>query len=111
MLIPGAAPVVVGVNGTAAGLAAVRLAAREAVARGLELRVVHAFTWPHPRRADEDYASARHAAAHVVDQAVNTAKRSTPGVRVSESLIDGVPIRVLLQLSRAAELLVVGDDC
>ena len=35
MQIPGAAPVVVGVNGTAAGLAAVRLAAREAVVTGI----------------------------------------------------------------------------
>lgn len=111
MQIPGAAPVVVGVNGTAAGLAAVRLAAREAVARGLELRIVHAFTWPKPRRgASEEYAPARHAAAGIVDEAVAVAARSTPGVRVTGSLIDGVPIRVLLQQSRAAELLVVGDD-
>ena len=112
MLVRGAAPVVVGVNGTSAGLAAVRLAAREAVARGLELRVVHAFTWPNPRRGgnDQDYAPARHAAAHFVEEAVTTATRSTPGVRVSGSLIDGVPIRVLLQQSRTAELLAVGDD-
>lgn len=111
MQIPGAAPVIVGVNGTAAGLAAVRLAAREAVARGLELRIVHAFTWPKPGRgASEEYAPARHAAAGIVDEAVAVAARSTPGVRIIGSLIDGIPIRVLLQQSRAAELLVVGDD-
>ncbi len=44
MRIPDTAPVVVGVTGSSAGLAAVRLAAREAVSRGRPLRVVHAFT-------------------------------------------------------------------
>ena len=38
MRTPSATPVVVGVNGTSAGLAAVRLGAREAVARGREAR-------------------------------------------------------------------------
>jgi nucleotide-binding universal stress UspA family protein len=112
MQIPGETPVVVGVNGTAAGLAAVRLGAREAVARGRELRVVHAFTWPRRRfgGSDLEYAPARHAAGLLVEQAVTTARRSTPGVHVSGLLIDGVPVRVLLQLSRSADLIVLGDD-
>jgi nucleotide-binding universal stress UspA family protein len=110
MQIPGEAPVVVGANGTAAGLAAVRLAAREAVARGRELRVVHAFTWPKRGAADLEYAPARHAAARIVEQAVTTARRSTPGAHVSGTLVDGLPARVLLQLSRGADLIVLGDD-
>jgi nucleotide-binding universal stress UspA family protein len=110
MQIPGEAPVVVGVNGTAAGLAAVRLAAREAVARGRELRVVHAFTWPKRGAPDLEYAPARHAAALFVDQAVTMASRSTPGAHVSGILVDGLPGRVLLQLSRNVELIVLGDD-
>jgi nucleotide-binding universal stress UspA family protein len=110
MQIPGEAPVVVGVNGTAAGLAAVRLAAREAVARGRELRVVHAFTWPRRGSAEQEYAPARHAAAYIVDHAVTTARRSTPGVHVSGVLVDGLAGRVLLQLSRNADLVVLGDD-
>jgi nucleotide-binding universal stress UspA family protein len=112
MQIPGAAPVVVGVNGTAAGLAAVRLAAREAVARGRELRVVHAFTWPSHRYGptDQEYAPARHAAGRIVEQAITIARRSSPPVRVSGYLIDGLPVRVLLQQSHTAELLLLGDD-
>ena len=110
MRIPDTSPVVVGVTGSSAGLAAVRLAAREAVSRGRLLRVVHAFTWPHPRSPDDDYADARRAAARVIDAAVATAQRSTPGVRVTGQLVDGVPARVLVQLSRRAELLVLGDD-
>ncbi|KUL29939.1 universal stress protein [Actinoplanes awajinensis] len=107
MQIPNRPPVVVGVTGTAAGLAAVRLAAREAVSRGTSLSVVHAFTWTESEVA---WASARHAAAHVVEAAVATAQRSTPGVDVRGQLVDGPAGRVLRKLSRTAVLLVLGDD-
>jgi nucleotide-binding universal stress UspA family protein len=112
MRTPSAPPVVVGVNGTSAGLAAVRLGAREAVARDRKLRVVHAFTWPDNRagQAPRGYAVARREAAKIVDAAIATAQRSTPGVRVTGALVDGLPIRVLLQLSRTAEMLILGDD-
>jgi nucleotide-binding universal stress UspA family protein len=103
---------VVGVNGTAAGLAAVRLGAREAVARGRKLRVVHAFTWPDQRfGADsQTYDQARREASRVVERAVAAAQRFTPGVRVSATITDGQPVRVLLQQSRTAELLVLGGE-
>jgi nucleotide-binding universal stress UspA family protein len=112
MRIPGRAPVVVGVSGSAAGLAAVRLAAREAVARDRELRVLHAFSWPRPPHHHEPvlYAPARREASRVVAQAVATAQRSTPRVRVAGVLVDGPPTRVLLQQSRTAEVLIIGDD-
>ena len=106
---PSASPVVVGVSGTSAGLAAVRLAAREAVSRGRQLRVVHAFTWPNPSD-NQDYDHARRAASRVVEEAVATAQRSTPGVRVTGQLVDGLPDRILLRLSHSAALLVLGDD-
>jgi nucleotide-binding universal stress UspA family protein len=112
MRIPSEAPIVVGVNGTAAGLAAVRLAAREAVARGRDLRVVHAFTWPSGLHGAEhaEYAAGRRAAAQIVEEAVTTARRSTPYVRVGGFLVDGLPVRALLQQSRTAALLFLGDD-
>ena len=109
---PSPSPVVVGVTGTSAGLAAVRLAAREAVSRGLRLRIVHAFTWPSPQPpgAGPDHDRARRAAKRVISEAVLTAQRSTPGVRVSGQLLDGPAERVLLHQARMAELLVLGDD-
>ncbi|WP_250037893.1 universal stress protein [Paractinoplanes maris] len=109
MLNPSPSPVLVGVNGTSAGLAAVRLAAREAVSRDRELRIVHAFTWSLPGRG-QHADRARSAATQIVDAAVATAQRSTPGVRVQGQLVDGLPDQVLLRLSRTAELLVLGDD-
>ncbi|BCJ40435.1 universal stress protein [Actinoplanes ianthinogenes] len=102
MQIPSRPPVVVGVDGTAAGLAAVRLAAREAVSRGTLLSVVHAFSW--------DEAEARGTASRVVEEAVTTAQRSTPGVDVRGQLVDGPAGRVLRKLSRTATLLVLGAD-
>src|SRR3712207_8783536 len=61
MRTPSAPPVVVGVNGTSAGLAAVRLAAREAVARGVELRVVHAFGDRKSTRLNSSHANISYA--------------------------------------------------
>ncbi len=109
MPIPSPSPVVVGVTGTSAGLAAVRLAAREAVSRDRELRVVHAFTWSSPG-FDQHDDRARGAASQIVDAAVATAQRSTPGVRVTGQLVDGQADQVLLRRGRTAELLVLGDD-
>ncbi len=108
----GTGAVVVGVNGTAAGLAAVRLAARESVARGRPLRVVHAFTWPSydASAGGVPYDLLRDRAAEVLTRAVTTATRSAPAAQVTGQLLDGPPTRVLLQQSRTADLLVLGDD-
>ncbi|ROP34213.1 universal stress protein [Couchioplanes caeruleus] len=112
MQIPGPAPVVVGVNGTAAGLAAARLGAREAVTRGQPLRILHVFAWPGMRYTDDpsDYASARQEAGRIVEEAVATAARSVPGVRGEGLVVDGQPVRELLRRSRTAGLLVLGAD-
>jgi len=112
MRMPDPAPVVVGVNGTSSGLAAARLGAREAVARGRPLRIVHVFTWPGGRFFDDapDWATARHEAGRIVDEAVATAARTVPGVQVEGLLMDGLPVRELLRQSRTADLIVLGDD-
>ncbi|GGL17485.1 universal stress protein [Mangrovihabitans endophyticus] len=111
MRTPGSTPVVVGLSGTAAGVAAVRLGAREAVARGRSLKVVHAFAWagPDTHGGHRDWASARRAATQLTRTALTTARRTSPGVRVVTELLDGSPTRVLVQQSRAADLVVLGD--
>jgi nucleotide-binding universal stress UspA family protein len=112
MRATGTTGVVVGVNGTSAGLAAVRLAARESVARGQPLRVVHAFAWPgyDVPAGGVPYNELRGRAADVLARAVTTATRSAPAATVAGYLVDGPPARVLLQQSRTAVLLVLGDD-
>ncbi|GAA2533551.1 universal stress protein [Winogradskya humida] len=112
MQIPDKAPVVVAVSGSSAGLAAVRLAAREAAARGLTLLVLHAFSWPGTRYTDDppDYGDARHEADQIVNEAMASARRSAPGVPVKGKVADGLAVRELLIQSRRAALLVLGDD-
>jgi nucleotide-binding universal stress UspA family protein len=112
MRMPGPAPIVVGVNGTASGLAAARLGAREAMARGRPLRILHVFSWPGHQGTDDspDWASARHDAGRIVAEAVATASRTVPGVHVEGLLSDGLPVRELLRQSRTADLIVLGDD-
>jgi nucleotide-binding universal stress UspA family protein len=46
----------------------------------------------------------------VVAEAVATATRSTPRVRVAGYLVDGPATRVLVQHSHTAELIILGDD-
>jgi nucleotide-binding universal stress UspA family protein len=104
MQIPTQGPVVVGVGDPATDAAAVRLAAREACSRGRVLQVVHAFTGP----GDAGWGPARRIASHLVEEAVSTAQRSTPGVDARPHLVDGPPGRVLLRLSRGAVLVVLG---
>ena len=104
MRTPDKLPVVVGVSGTAAGLAAARLGAREAVTRGRRLRVINAFS------NEGDFVAARRRATALVDAAVAAARESAPRVRVTGELVDGAPVRVLSQQSRRAEVLVLGGE-
>ncbi|MEV4282414.1 universal stress protein [Actinoplanes xinjiangensis] len=104
MQIPSRGPVVVGVGDPVTDAAAVRLAAREARSRGRVLQVVHAFTGP----GDAGWGPARRIASQLVDEAVSTAQRSTPGVDARPHLVDGSPGRLLLRLSRGAVLVVLG---
>ena len=108
------APVVVGVDGSPASLAAARLAAREARLRGVRLTVAHARpTIPDPfghgsvpPLATEDENDPTHKAAQVVAQAL---QRENPGLTVEVALVDDEPADGLTGLARGAALLVVGS--
>jgi nucleotide-binding universal stress UspA family protein len=100
-------PVVVGVDGSDASLAAVDLAVRMAVERHRPLRVVHAFVWssldlpPEGRLHDE--------AERVVRQAEAYAHGLDPQVRVASEVVVGGAAEVLIQQSREAAMVVLGD--
>lgn len=107
--------VVVGVDGSASGLAVVEVAAREARLRGAELRVVHAFLWPamHPPPGPlplgPPASGIRNMVEHLVAEAVARARATEPEVPVSHAVVTGEPLTVLEAQSRAAELVVVGS--
>ncbi|MEU8001288.1 universal stress protein [Catellatospora sp. NPDC049111] len=106
--------VVVGVDGSASALAAVREAVREATWRGCGLRIVHAFIWPL-MHVDVGASEAvpegglRHDAERVLAEATAAAKAANGRVEVTADLVTGGPAGVLLAAARAAQLLVLGD--
>lgn len=109
------APVVVGVDGSTTGLAAVRLGADAAQRRGRPLRVVHAFVWPKlkvsgkPSPAGPADGGLRHQAEQVVTEAVAEARATAPRVRVDGEVVAGFATAVLVGESTRADLLVIGD--
>ena len=112
MTVPTAKPLVVGVDGSVASQNAVRWAAAEAVARGVELHVVHAFIWPLfqvPLGPTDMAPGLRAAADRILAEAVELARKAEPAVEVSGSVIDGFPFPVLKRASGGADLVVIGS--
>ncbi|WP_250031185.1 universal stress protein [Paractinoplanes maris] len=109
------ARVIVGIDGSEQALNAVRAAAAEASRRAMPLHIVHAFRWPMvrvdtgPVAADMPDSGLENFAAGLLDEAVRTAQAAQPGVRVTKALIDGPAAPVLIEASRGAALLVLGD--
>jgi nucleotide-binding universal stress UspA family protein len=105
--------IVVGIDGTASSTAAVRWAAREAVRRGVVLRVVHAFAWHwEGGRFDggtEYLAAAQDFAGEVTAAAVAEATAAAPGVLTETAPLVGNPIPQLLEAARDAALVVLGS--
>ncbi|OQD51961.1 universal stress protein UspA [Streptomyces phaeoluteigriseus] len=107
-------PVVVGVDGSPAALAAVDAAARAATLRGVELRVVHAFLWPamHAPPASSvlgpPTAALHESVERIVVDAVERARGQATGLRVDHAVIVGEASMVLREQSRTAQLVVVG---
>ena len=109
----GRAPVVVGVDGSAAALDAVEWAAAEAAARHCPLHVVHVLTWPvviDPAGivAGASLYAHQAAAEQVVDEAVVRARVVASDVRVVPRLVTGSAGPVLVEQAVDAGLLVLG---
>jgi nucleotide-binding universal stress UspA family protein len=92
-------PILVGVDGSAAALGAVRWAADEAARHGRVLRIVHAMSWDGP--ADSQ---------GVVLDAAAEARSWQPGIAVETMTLAGAPARVLRDQSRSASLVVIGGQ-
>lgn len=107
--------IVVGVDGSAASVAGLRWAAREAQLRGAELHAVYA--WDGAERHRAPYAASsgvpsladdRAAAASLLAGSVHAALGRTPPAALRAELADGRAERVLLDRAIGAELLVLG---
>jgi len=103
-------PITAGVDGTEESLAALAWAAREAVRRGLRLRVVQAWRF-QPYEAI-DAADQETQAGWVRDglaEAARTVASRHAGLEVSTDVLEGDPVETLGAAAAEAELLVLGS--
>jgi nucleotide-binding universal stress UspA family protein len=109
----GIAVIVTGVDGSRAGLEAVRWAAQEAALRGTALHVVNAMPAWACEAGEGPYAEVaqwmRDSADSVLREAVEQARLAGPGIAVSSERLPGDPRHALLTAAKGAELLVVGN--
>lgn len=105
--------IVVGVDGSRAGLEAAGWAAGEAAMRRAPLRVVHALPEWACKESTGRYAEVgrwmREGGMTVLASAESRVRREQPEVTVETALLPGDPRAALIEASRDAELVVIGD--
>ena len=105
------APVVAGVDGSEASLQALRFAVEQAAGRGVELRVVRAWTPPAQRWRPPAFDSREIVAAEraVLDDELALWREKYPELTITAEAVGDSPGRVLVEASRTASLVVVGS--
>lgn len=107
--------IVVGVDGSAASVDALRWALREAALRGAAVQVVHSWLPPTlaakaPMAWDAEYLSLfRRDAETVVEDALDAVGEVPDGVVVEKAVIEGPAAQTLVEAAADASLLVVGS--
>lgn len=105
--------IVVGVDGSRAGLEAAGWAAAEAALRGVPLRMGHAMTPWAIETGSGRYAEVarwmRQGGLSVLSAAEERVRRAWPELPLETALLPGDPRAALIDASRAAELLVIGN--
>ncbi|MGB0436306.1 MAG: universal stress protein [Mycobacterium sp.] len=109
--------VVVGSDGSPAAESAVEWAAREAVLHGVPLTLAHvlteahAATWYEVAHSAELAQIAEQRGREILDRATNVAQRATSDagpLNISECTVEGNAVAALADLSKDAEMIVVG---
>ncbi|MFF8731060.1 universal stress protein [Streptomyces sp. NPDC015171] len=101
-------PITAGVDGTEESLAALDWAAREAVRRGLPLRVVHAWRYAEALpTADRD--TQRGWVSEGTTEAVRTVAERHAGLTVTTDVVEGGAAHALAEAAAGAEMLVLGS--
>jgi nucleotide-binding universal stress UspA family protein len=102
--------VTAGVDGSTESLAAAQWAAREALRRGAELRLVHTWAWhPRPPASVPADVGERRWAEQTLDRAVVSVRSAHPDLRIVDRLVADSPVDTLLSEAGKAELLVLGS--
>ncbi|WP_225825478.1 universal stress protein [Streptomyces naphthomycinicus] len=101
-------PITAGVDGTEESLAALDWAAREAVRRGLPLRVVHAWRYAEALAA-ADRDTQQGWVSEGVAEAVRTVAERHQGLAVTTDVVEGGAAHALAEAAAGAEMLVLGS--
>ncbi|KFF98622.1 universal stress protein [Streptomyces scabiei] len=102
-------PITAAVDGTPESLAALAWAGREAVRRGLALRVMHAWRWePHEAISVDRDGQVRWAREALAEAARGVSERH-PELAVTTELVEGPPVETLVGAAEDAETLVLGS--
>ncbi|MFE2061206.1 universal stress protein [Streptomyces sp. NPDC059467] len=102
-------PITAGVDGTEESLAALDWAAREAVRRGLPLRVVHAWRYEEHEALGGDREGQRGWVSEGVAESVRAVTGRHPDLSVSVDVVEGGPVEVLVDAAAGSELLALGS--
>jgi nucleotide-binding universal stress UspA family protein len=108
-------PVVVGIDGSPSALDAARWAAREAVRRRTTVELISAFGWLETRHLHDHGLGVSfretiwERTREEVSAAAEAAAGAAPGIEISQRVIDGFPVPLLVAASRRAGLVVIGD--
>jgi nucleotide-binding universal stress UspA family protein len=111
---PRSGPVVAGVDGSAAGHAALMLGADLAESLGARLVAVHAWTdivpGPHggARRSQDDESVLASEGAHLLDTELELVEAVHPALPVERILAEDTALRALMNRASSARMLVVG---
>ncbi|MFF0305490.1 universal stress protein [Streptomyces sp. NPDC004562] len=103
-------PITAGVDGSEESLAGLAWAAREAVRRGLALRVVHAWRFQeHEAMAAVDADTQAGWVRDGLAEAVRSVTERHPALDVTTEVVDGGPVETLLAATAESEMLVLGS--
>ena len=110
--------VIVGVDGSETARKAVRWAAREAKLRGMKLELVSAWEIPtysyvsrygYPAISEEMMKSLTTRAEGHLAEALDEARAEAREVQIETIAVEGQPAKVLVEVAKGANLLVVGS--
>ncbi|MBE4733775.1 MULTISPECIES: universal stress protein [Streptomyces] len=102
-------PITAAVDGTPESLAALAWAGREAVRRGLALRVVHAWRWEPHEAITVDRDGQERWAGEALAEAARGVTGRHPELEVTTDLVEGPPADTLVGAAEDAETVVLGS--
>ncbi|WP_338894488.1 universal stress protein [Streptomyces sp. TG1A-60] len=102
-------PITAAVDGTSESLAALAWAGREAVRRGLALRVLHAWRWEPQEAITVDRDGQAHWAGQALAEAARDVSERHPELEVTTDLVEGPAVASLVAAAEHAETLVLGS--